>query len=87
MYSGDDSKILLNNYSYDTYIYEERELIIIFMLIFSDSGRQQWLFTLVEGKTDVYNIVVGGRSGCNTFLSVQGCPSNYVTLQGGDDRK
>jgi hypothetical protein len=52
-----------------------------------DSGRQQFLFTLVQGKKDVYNIVVGGRTGCNTFLSVQGCPSNYVTLQGGDDRK
>ncbi|CAO3662294.1 unnamed protein product [Umbelopsis ramanniana] len=51
-----------------------------------NSGRQQWLFQLVEGKTNVYNIVVGGRSGCNTFLSVQGCPSNYVTLQGGDDQ-
>ncbi|KAI8584430.1 hypothetical protein K450DRAFT_219824 [Umbelopsis ramanniana AG] len=51
-----------------------------------NSGRQEWLFTLVEGKTNIYNIVVGGRSGCSTFLSSSPCPSNVVTLFGGDDQ-
>jgi hypothetical protein len=55
--------------------------------IFIDSGRQQWLFTLVEGTTNVYNIAVGGRPGCATFLSGSPCPSNLMTLNGGDDRK
>ncbi|KAI9282149.1 hypothetical protein BC943DRAFT_329286 [Umbelopsis sp. AD052] len=51
-----------------------------------NSGRQEFLFTLVEGKTNIYNIAVGGRSGCNTFLSSSPCPSNVVTLFGGDDQ-
>jgi hypothetical protein len=35
------------------------------------SGRQQFLLTPVSGQNDIYNIqVAGGRSGCNTFLSV-----------------
>jgi hypothetical protein len=53
-----------------------------------DSGRQHWVFRLVQGKTNVYNIIVGGgRDGCNTFLTGTACPSTLATLFGGDDRK
>jgi hypothetical protein len=64
------------------------EVVVHPVYIFLDSGRQHWLFRLVENKTDIYTIQVGGgRDGCNTFLSGNPCPNTASTLFGGDSCK
>ncbi|KAJ2955031.1 hypothetical protein NQZ79_g8897 [Umbelopsis isabellina] len=49
------------------------------------SGQQHFTFRLVPNKTNVYNILPNGRSGCNDFLSTASCGLNLVDLYDGDD--
>ncbi|KAG2184838.1 hypothetical protein INT43_000751 [Umbelopsis isabellina] len=51
------------------------------------SGRQRWKLAPVSGKNNTYTVsLVGGRSGCNTYLGLQGCAvSDNATLAASDD--
>lgn len=56
------------------------QLAIFFISNDDGSGHQRWQFNVISGKSNTYNIVNTGRSGCNDYLSAIACGSSTANL-------